>query len=103
MNRRRGNAIKRTPAAPALAAPAPAPVPAPASPVGPSQPSLSAIAKQGFGWGLGNAAAHSLVNSFFYKTPDTVGEPTILPTNSIEYTQCMKDFEDKEACKHLLM
>ena len=84
---------------------APARVPAivpstPSLPPVSTAPSLASSVKQGFGWGLGNAAAHTLMNSVFSKP--VVAEPAALPSFSVEYKQCMKDFEDKEACKHLL-
>lgn len=82
---------------------APARVPAivpstPSLPTVSTAPSLASSVKQGLGWGLGNAAAHTLMNSVFSKP--VVADPS--PSQSLEYKQCMKDFEDKEACKHLL-
>jgi hypothetical protein len=70
----------------------------PALPTVSTAPSLASSVKQGFGWGLGNAAAHTLMNSVFSKpVPADPGASL-----SIEYKQCLKDFDDKEACKHLL-
>jgi len=67
---------------------------------------LAASIKQGFGWGLGNAMATTLMNAGFPKVPVAAsgGVATVVPASSVpvEYTQCMKDIEDKEACKHLL-
>jgi hypothetical protein len=77
MNRRK--AIVRAPSAP-VALPS-------------ASPSLASMASQGFAWGAGNAAAHALINATFSKPP---------VTTPAEYQQCMKDFDDKEACKHLL-
>ena len=80
----------------------PAPVPAP---VVRQESSLVASVKQGFGWGLGNAMAATLMNTGFPKgpvAPPAPPAPFAAPSIPVEYTQCMKDFEDKEACKHLL-
>jgi len=73
---------------------------------------LAASIKQGFGWGLGNAMAATLMNASFPKVPVAAGGGVAVPVPAVpvvpassvpaEYTQCMKDFEDKEACKHLL-
>jgi hypothetical protein len=82
---------------PALVRPRPT-VDTPALPTVSTAPSLASSVKQGFGWGLGNAAAHTLMNSVFSKP--VVADPS--PALSLEYKQCMKDFDDKEACKHLL-
>jgi hypothetical protein len=75
---------------------APAPVPI-------KESSFGSFVKQGFGWGIGNALAHKVVNSFT-SNPE-VSEP--IPTLKFDsaapaYKQCMLEFEDKEACKHLL-
>jgi hypothetical protein len=53
------------------------------------------MVKSGFSWGLGNGIANALVGSVFNK-----GSTDPSPSN--EYVQCMKDFDDKEACKHFL-
>jgi hypothetical protein len=42
--------------------------------------------------------AATLMNASFPKAPTTV--PAV-PAQNVEYKQCMKDFDDKEACKHL--
>ena len=66
----------------------------------PSTPptSMGSMVKSGFSWGLGNGIANALVGSVFNKIST---DPSVAPT-SVEYVQCMKDFDDKEACKHLL-
>ena len=55
-------------------------------------PTMGSMVKSGFSWGLGNGIANALVGS---------APPSVAPT-SVEYVQYMKDFDDKEACKHLL-
>jgi len=57
---------------------------------------MGSMVKSGFSWGLGNGVANALVGSVLNK------ESTTSSTPSHEYVQCMKDFDDKEACKHLL-
>jgi hypothetical protein len=58
---------------------------------------MGSMVKSGFSWGLGNGVANALVGSVFNKVS------TVPSTDSsVEYVQCMKDFDDKEACKHLL-
>lgn len=80
----------------------PRPVPSTVAPVRQESP-LAASIKQGFGWGLGNAMAATLMNASFPKG-STVATASLAASDAIpvEYKQCMKDFEDKEACKHLL-
>jgi hypothetical protein len=86
----------------------PRPVPAAPVPAIRQESPLAASVKQGFGWGLGNAMAATLMNASFPKGPTptatATATATVVPASSVpvEYTQCMKDFEDKEACKHLL-
>jgi hypothetical protein len=60
---------------------------------------MGSMVKSGFSWGLGNGIANALVGSVL-NNASTV--PTSVPSSSVEYVQCMKDFDDKEACKHLL-
>jgi len=55
-------------------------------------PTMGSMVKSGFSWGLGNGVANALVGSVLNNAS----------TVSHEYVQCMKDFDDKEACKHLL-
>lgn len=77
---------------------APAPVPI-------KESSFGSVVKQGFGWGLGNALAHTVINSMTTTSKPEVSEPfpTIkFDTTPLVYKQCMLEFEDKEACKHLL-
>ena len=74
------------------AAPVPMRAPAPAS----ATASMGSLVKDGFAWGLGNGSAHTMVGSIF--RPAAV-VATAVPS---EYTQCMKDFEDQAACRHLL-
>lgn len=80
---------KAEPSAPPLTA---APAPSVSS-------SLANSVTQGFGWGLGNAMAATLMNAAYPKA--SVPAVPAVPAQSLEYKQCMKDFEDKEACKHL--
>jgi hypothetical protein len=61
------------------------------------EPSLATAAKHGLACGVGNVAAQAVVGSLFSKVERPKG-----PEVPIAYTQCMKDFEDKEACKYLL-
>jgi len=56
---------------------------------------MGSMVKSGFSWGLGNGIANTLIGSMFNK-----GSTDPSPSN--EYVQCMKDFDDKEACKHFL-
>ena len=72
-----------------------------------STPTMGSMVKSGFSWGLGNGIANTLVGSMFNKVstvPSSVppSVPPSVPSPSNEYIQCMKDFDDKEACKHLL-
>jgi hypothetical protein len=57
---------------------------------------MGSMVKSGFSWGLGNGIANALVGSVMNKAST---DPSVAPH---EYVQCMKDFDDKEACKHLL-
>jgi hypothetical protein len=59
---------------------------------------MGSMVKSGFSWGLGNGIANALVGSVLTKGST---DPSVAST-SVEYVQCMKDFDDKEACKHLL-
>jgi hypothetical protein len=60
---------------------------------------MGSMVKSGFSWGLGNGVANALVGSVL-NNASTVPSSVLSPSN--EYVQCMKDFDDKEACKHLL-
>jgi hypothetical protein len=65
--------------------------------------SFGSMVKQGFGWGLGNSLAHTLINTVS-NTP-VVSEPksTIkLDSTQLTYKQCMLDFDDEAACKQYL-
>jgi len=65
--------------------------------------SFGSVVKQGFGWGLGNSLAHSLMNTVSNSL--TVSDPVPkveLDSKQLAYKQCMADFDDKESCKHLL-
>jgi hypothetical protein len=57
---------------------------------------MGSMVKSGFSWGLGNGIANALVGSVL-NNASTDPSPA-----SNEYVQCMKDFDDKEACKHHL-
>jgi len=59
-------------------------------------PTMGSMVKSGFSWGLGNGIANALVGSVLNKGSTDPSIP------SHEYVQCMKDFDDKEACKHHL-
>jgi hypothetical protein len=59
---------------------------------------MGSMVKSGFSWGLGNGIANALVGSVLTKGST---DPSVAST-PVEYVQCMKDFDDKEACKHLL-
>jgi hypothetical protein len=62
---------------------------------------MGSMVKSGFSWGLGNGIANALVGSVL-NNASTV-PPSVPPSvPSHEYIQCMKDFDDKEACKHHL-
>ena len=70
-------------------------------------PTMGSMVKSGFSWGLGNGVANALVGSVLNNAstvPPSVSPsvPSSVPSSSVEYVQCMKDFDDKEACKHLL-
>ena len=105
--RRTSRSIVKAPAAPvpmrvpALAAPVPMRVPALASPVPApaAKSSMGSLVKDGFAWGLGNGMAHALVGSI---VRPSAAVPVAAAQGSPEYVQCMKDFEDQAACKHLL-
>ena len=67
--------------------------------------SFGSMVKQGFGWGLGNSLAHSAMNTIAntFTSPEVKPEPTLkLDSTLLAYKQCMVEFDDKEACKHLL-
>ena len=64
-----------------------------------SAPTMGSMVKNGFSWGLGNGIANALVGSVL-NNASTV--PPSVSSPSVEYVQCMKDFDDKEACKHFL-
>ena len=100
MVRRLSRSIVKAPAAPVpMRAPVPAPVPVPVpAPASASTATMGSLVKDGFAWGLGNGIAHTMVGSIF--RPAVVA--TAVPQVSSEYTQCMKDFEDQAACRHLL-
>ena len=57
--------------------------------------SVGSMVKSGFSWGLGNGIANALAGSVLNKVSTDPSPPN-------EYIQCMKDFDDKEACKSLL-
>ena len=94
MMRRTYRSIGKAPAAPVPMRVPPAPVPAPAA-----KASMGSLVKDGFAWGLGNGMAHALVGSI---ARPVASATTTSAQGSSEYVQCMKDFEDQAACKHLL-
>lgn len=47
--------------------------------------------KDGMAFGVGNAIAHKIIGSI----PNTIKAPE----NSIEYEQCMKEYDDKAVCE----
>ena len=87
---------------------APVPMRFPAAPA--STTSMGSLVKDGFAWGLGNGIAHTVVGSIFRPAPAAAAAvpaaaataAAAIPQVSSEYTQCMKDFEDQAACRHLL-
>ena len=90
MVRKISRSIVKAPAAPVpMRAPAPAPT------------STGSLVKEGFAWGLGNGIANTIVGSIFRPAAAPVAVPAV-PQAPSEYTQCMKDFEDQAACRHLL-
>ena len=65
--------------------------------------SFGSVVKQGFGWGLGNSLAHSLMNTVSNSLIVCDPVPKVeLDSKQVAYKQCMVDFDDKESCKHLL-
>jgi hypothetical protein len=65
--------------------------------------SFGSVVKQGFGWGLGNSIAHSLMNTVSNSLIVSDPVPKVeLDSKQLAYKQCMVDFDDKESCKHLL-
>jgi hypothetical protein len=77
MNRKSRSIIK--------SAPAPPPTP------------FGQVFKEGLIWGAGNAIAGQAIRSLFGFS--TSVPPAPIPTKS--YTQCMLEFNDEAACKHL--
>ena len=78
-------------------------VPVPSNPM--KESSFGSMVKQGFGWGLGNSLAHSAMNTITntFTSPEVKPESTLkLDSTLLAYKQCMVEFDDKEACKHLL-
>ena len=69
-------------------------------PVPIKESSFGSAIKQGFGWGLGNSLAHSLINKITSK-PEPISAIK-LDSRESDYKQCMLNFDDKEACKYLL-
>lgn len=72
-------------------------------PVPIKESSFGSVVKQGFGWGLGNSLAHTLINTISRTTE--VSEPIIenkIDSTQTMYKQCILEFDDKEACKHLI-
>ena len=79
------------------------PIPKVAQPVPVKESSFGSVIKQGFGWGLGNSIAHTLMNTIISKPEVSESVSTIkLDSIPLDYKQCMLDFDDKEACKHML-
>ena len=59
--------------------------------------------KEGFVWGVGQSAAHAIMNRVLMpalpvETPQKINHKNSSP----EYEQCMKEFKDEAGCKHLL-
>ena len=101
---------KRSSIRPRTRLPSPVPSPVPSTvprnipSVSPAPNSLGTLVKEGFAWGLGNAVAHRVFGSIWPSAAPatTVVPPVQLPTKTPEYQQCMQDFNDLAACKHLL-
>ena len=81
---------------------APVPAKAPASASTASTAPMGSLVKDGFAWGLGNGIAYTMIGSIFRPAPAASVAAAAVPQVSSEYTQCMKDFEDQAACRHLL-
>lgn len=62
--------------------------------------SFGEIVKEGFGFGVGQAAAHSIFRSLFGGTPATVAPTQPTPVQPTAYQQCIKEHTEEE-CKFL--
>jgi hypothetical protein len=61
--------------------------------------------KEGFGWGIGQSAAHAIMNRVLMPALTSsapIDLPPVKTNSSPEYEQCMKEFKDEAGCKHLL-
>jgi hypothetical protein len=59
--------------------------------------------KEGFAWGVGQSAAHAIMNRILVPAlSGPVDVPPVKTNSSPEYEQCMKEFKDEAGCKHLL-
>ncbi len=56
--------------------------------------------KEGFAWGVGQSAAHAIMNRVL--VPALSGPVETPQKANPEYEQCMKEFKDEAGCKHLL-
>jgi hypothetical protein len=75
------------------------------------KPTLGQAMKEGFGFGFGQAAAHSLFRSIFgsgqssgqpTSTTSITGATAVSPSQLTSYQQCLKESNnDTEACKYL--
>lgn len=83
MNRKSRSIVKTTPA--------PAPTPTP----------FGQIFKEGLIWGAGNAIAGQAIRSMLGFSIAAPASTPSIPTKSPKYTQCMLEFNDEAACKHL--
>ena len=94
MQSRRRSSMQIIPKGPTQAVPMPQPI---------KESSFGSVIKQGFGWGLGNSLAHTLMNTMISKPEVSEPVPTVkFDTTPLVYKQCMLEFDDREACKHLL-
>jgi hypothetical protein len=73
-----------------------------------SRPTMFQSVKEGFGFGIGSSIAHNIFRSSPTQSqerkdlPAQVQEYKSVTNLPKEYVQCMKDFENKDACAYLL-
>lgn len=91
MNRKSRSIVKTAPAPPPPPARAPPPAGAP----------FGQIFKEGLIWGAGNAIAGQAIRSMLGFSTAAPASTHSIPSKSPKYTQCMLEFNDEAACKHL--
>jgi hypothetical protein len=104
MNRNRNRANNRTSLSHTPVQRSVVPASTSSSTIPSKDPSLAAVAKQGFAWGLGNAMAHTLLNTIGSRMISSVpvSDPVESKQIPLEYKQCMEEFNDEPSCKHFL-